>query len=83
MTLTMKTYVVQYMYRKHDNMVKVEYKHSSRNKEDGDRWIREIQDYIDIDDEYVVKLALGYLLQSLRNGEDINRFKWRDETCGH
>ena len=55
----------------------IEHKHSSKNKEDGDRWIKEIQKYLDLDEEYVTKYAIGYLLQSLRNGEDMERFKWK------
>lgn len=55
---------------------------SSHNKTDSDRWIKEICKYIgEQPNEYVIKLAIGYLLQSLRNGEDIYRFQWRDGEC--
>ena len=46
---------------------------------DHNNWVGEIKKYINVDDEInVVKFALSYTLQSLRAGEDINRFKWGD-----
>ena len=40
-------------------------------------WVKEIQKYkSDLTDEEVVKFALSYTLQSLRHGENMNRFKW-------
>lgn len=41
-------------------------------------WIKEIKKYLnnDVSDEDVIKLSLSYTLQSLRYGEDFNRFKW-------
>lgn len=46
-----------------------------------DRWIKEIKNYVDNDDfeyneEFIIKLCLSYTLQSLRNGEDLKRFRW-------
>lgn len=53
---------------------------SHKNKEDNERWIKEICLYIgEQPKEYVIKLALSYLLQSLRNEEDIYRFRWKNE----
>ena len=53
---------------------------SHKNKEDSNRWIEEICSYIgEQPNEYVIKLSLSYLLQSLRNGEDIYRFQWGDK----
>ena len=44
-------------------------------------WIKEIKGFLnnidDITDEDVIKFALSYTLQSLKYGEDFNRFKWR------
>ena len=53
---------------------------SEKNKEDSNRWIKEICSYIgEQPNEYVIKLALSYLLQSLRNEENIKRFQWGDK----
>lgn len=46
-----------------------------------DRWIKEIKKYIDNEDfeyneEFIIKFCLSYTLQSLRNGEDLKRFRW-------
>lgn len=41
------------------------------------RWINQIKEYVDLDDdEFIIKLALSYTLQSLRNGESLKRFQW-------
>lgn len=41
------------------------------------RWINQIREYVDVgDDEFIIKLALSYTLQSLRNGESLKRFQW-------
>ena len=45
------------------------------------RWIKEIKNYVDNDDfeyneEFIIRLCLSYTLQSLRNGEDLKRFRW-------
>lgn len=44
-----------------------------------EHWINEIREYLNEDytDMDIVKLSLSYTLQSLRNGDDIYRFKWR------
>ena len=40
-------------------------------------WIGEIKKYLPhLTDNQVIVFALGYTLQSLRNHEDMNRFKW-------
>lgn len=46
-----------------------------------DRWVKEIKKYIDNEDfeyneEFIIKFCLSYTLQSLRNGEDLKRFRW-------
>ena len=46
-----------------------------------DRWIKEIKKYIDNEDfeyneEFIIKFCLSYTLQSLRNDEDLKRFRW-------
>ena len=44
------------------------------------RWIDEIQKYRgDYTSEQIIKFSLAYTLQSLRNGENIDRFKWREQ----
>lgn len=44
-------------------------------------WIREIRKLLknsdEVSDEDIVKFALSYTLQSLRYGEDFDRFKWK------
>ena len=42
-------------------------------------WVREIQEYADMDEQFIIKLALSFTLQSLRNGEDLQKFRWGDE----
>lgn len=46
-----------------------------------DRWIKEIKKHIDNEDfeyneEFIIKFCLSYTLQSLKNGEDLKRFRW-------
>lgn len=42
-----------------------------------ERWINEIKPYLGTESNAVVlKYALSYTLQSLRNNEDMDRFKW-------
>ena len=42
-------------------------------------WINEIRKYKpSLSDEEIVKFSLGYALQSLRNDEDMGRFRWED-----
>ena len=49
------------------------------NLDSHNHWIVEIKKYLgDFSDDEIVKYALSYTLQSLRNGEDMNRFKWSD-----
>lgn len=44
------------------------------------RWINEIKAYLGTEsDAVVLKYALSYTLQSLRNNEDMDRFKWGNE----
>lgn len=46
------------------------------------RWIDEIKPYLSTElDAIVLKYALSYTLQSLRNNENMNRFKWGDLEC--
>ena len=41
------------------------------------RWINEIKKYDNTkSDKDIMKFALAYTLQSLRNNENMNRFKW-------
>ena len=48
------------------------------NLKSHNRWIKEIGKYIDEENEdFIVRFALSYTLQSLRAGEDMHRFKWR------
>lgn len=43
-------------------------------------WIKEIGEYIYEDDpNNIIKFSLAYTLQSLRAGEDIDRFKWDEK----
>jgi len=43
-------------------------------------WIREIKKYTgETNDDNVIKFALSYTLQSLRNSENLQRFKWQKE----
>ena len=43
------------------------------------RWINEIQKYRgNYTSEQIIKFSLAYTLQSLRNGENIDRFKWEE-----
>lgn len=48
-----------------------------------DRWIKQIKKYVEktnkgfeYNEEFIIKLCLSYTLQSLRNGEDLKRFRW-------
>lgn len=42
-----------------------------------ERWINQIKEYVDLeDDDFIIKLALSYTLQSLRCGENLRRFQW-------
>ena len=51
-------------------------KHS---KEQNQRWIDEIDEYVQLNDaDLIIKMSLSYTLQSLRHGEDIKRFQWRE-----
>lgn len=43
-----------------------------------DNWINGIMQYVDVDKQFIIKLALSFTLQSLRNGEDLTKFKWED-----
>ena len=44
------------------------------------RWIDEIKPYLGTKlDAIVLKYALSYTLQSLRNNENMDRFKWGDK----
>lgn len=53
----------------------------SQYKENNDRWINEIKKYIDCEnDKHIIKFCLSYTLQSLRNGENLDRFKWNFEN---
>ena len=47
------------------------------------RWVNQIKKYIEednpdftYDDDFIIKIALSYTLQSLRNGESLKRFQW-------
>lgn len=41
------------------------------------RWVKEVNKYIKRDkEEDVIRFCLAYTLQSLRAGEDLDRFKW-------
>ncbi len=42
-------------------------------------WIEEIRKYRgEYTDEEIIKFSLAYTLQSLRKGENIDRFKWKN-----
>ena len=46
------------------------------------KWIKEIKSYVKNDDfnytdDFIIKLALSYTLQSLRNGESLKKFQWK------
>lgn len=46
------------------------------------KWTDEIKEYLkdrdfEYNEDFIIKLALSQLLQSLRNGEDTKRFQWR------
>lgn len=47
-----------------------------KDKEHYQRWINQIKEYVDLDDDFIIKLSLSYTLQSLRNGESLKRFQW-------
>lgn len=47
------------------------------------RWVNQIKKYVEetntnftYDDDFIIKIALSYTLQSLRNGESLKRFQW-------
>lgn len=47
------------------------------------RWVNQIKKYVGetntdftYDDDFIIKIALSYTLQSLRNGESLKRFQW-------
>lgn len=47
------------------------------------RWVNQIKKYLDesnpdfeYDEDFIIKIALSYTLQSLRNGESLKRFQW-------
>ena len=47
------------------------------------RWVAQIKKYVDesnpnfeYDEDFIIKIALSYTLQSLRNGESLKRFQW-------
>ena len=47
------------------------------------RWANQIKKYVEednpyftYDDDFIIKIALSYTLQSLRHGEDLKRFQW-------
>ena len=53
------------------------------------RWIHQIKKYVEeanpnfeYDDDFIIKIALSYTLQSLRNGESLKRFQWDYEELG-
>ena len=48
-----------------------------------DRWIKQIKNYVEktnegfeYNEEFIIKFCLSYTLQSLRNGENLKRFRW-------
>lgn len=50
-----------------------------------ERWISQIKEYVEVEnrdfnytDDFIIKIALSYTLQSLRSGESLKRFQWRD-----
>ena len=47
------------------------------------RWINQIKKYVEKDnpdftynEDFIIKIALSYTLQSLRNGESLKKFQW-------
>ena len=56
-----------------------------KDKEHYERWVNQIREYVDKDNEFeynedfIIKLALSYTLQSLRNNESLKRFQWSNE----
>lgn len=47
------------------------------------RWVNQIKKYVEednpdftYDDDFIIKIALSYTLQSVRNGESLKRFQW-------
>ena len=53
------------------------------------RWVKQIKKYVEetntdftYDDDFIIKIALSYTLQSLRNGESLKRFQWDYEELG-
>ena len=49
------------------------------------RWISQIKEYVELEnkdfnytDDFIIKIALSYTLQSLRSGESLKRFQWGD-----
>lgn len=47
------------------------------------RWVNQIKKYVEednpdftYDEDFIIKIALSYTLQSLRNGESLKRFQW-------
>ena len=61
------------------------------NAEDAEhyqRWIDQIKEYLkesdfDYNNDFVIKLALSYTLQSLRNDENLKRFQWKHKTTNN
>ena len=50
------------------------------------RWINQIKKYVEEDNpdftynnDFIIKIALSYTLQSVRNGESLKGFQWDDE----
>ena len=50
------------------------------------RWVNQIKKYVEEDnpeftynEDFIIKIALSYTLQSLRNGESLKRFQWNYE----
>lgn len=41
------------------------------------KWVEDLHSYLpNQSDESIIEYCLSYTLQSLRNGEDMDRFKW-------
>lgn len=47
------------------------------------RWVNQIKKYVEednpdftYDEDFIIKIALSYTLQSVRNGESLKRFQW-------
>ena len=48
-------------------------------KNDRQRWIRQIKEYTgETDDSNFIQYCLSYTLQSLKNKENMERFKWKE-----